>query len=80
MYASAPNTVASNTRLRAKRIFPVDRALCRSQKMFPQAHIKIAEGGGALAPRIYFHIAAGAGKVHIGYYGPHRNLPNTRRS
>jgi hypothetical protein len=42
------------------------------------AHLKIAEGGGMLAPRLYFHddTRGPTGKVHVGYIGPHEHMPN----
>lgn len=70
-------TVRSNPRLSEKRIFPVDPALSADGKMFMEAHIKIAEGGGPLAPRIYFVHSRATGKIHVGYFGPHRHVPNT---
>lgn len=71
------DTVRGNPRLREKRIFPVDPAVDPDGKMFMEAHIKIAEGGGPLAPRIYFVHTRVTGKVHVGYFGPHRHVPNT---
>jgi len=42
------------------------------------AHLKVAEGGGAQIPRIYFldDTKGVTGKVHIGFFGPHRFVPN----
>lgn len=42
------------------------------------AHLKISEGGGNLAPRVYFHddTSGSTGKVHIGLVGPHYLVPN----
>lgn len=42
------------------------------------AHLKISEGGGSLAPRVYFHDDTGGatGKMHIGLVGPHYLVPN----
>jgi len=71
------DTVRSNPRLREKRIFPVDPAVSPGGKIFMEAHIKIAEGGGPLAPRIYFVHSRETGKAHVGYFGPHRRVPNT---
>jgi hypothetical protein len=44
------------------------------------AHLKIAEGGGPLAPRVYFHddTRGPTGRVHIGFIGPHKYMENTR--
>jgi hypothetical protein len=43
-----------------------------------EAHLKIAHGGGPLAPRIYLHddTAGATGKVHVGFFGPHKYVPN----
>lgn len=70
-------TLKANDRLRAKRVFAVDKRVDPSGEIFMEAHIKIAEGGGTLAPRIYFLHSPQTGKVHVGYFGPHRNVPNT---
>lgn len=74
-------TVMANTKLRGQRTFRVMRA-GRDAPSFEvmQSHIKIAEGGGVLAPRIYFLVeeAEGGRIVHIGYVGPHRYVENTR--
>lgn len=77
---SESETVMNNQRLRDKRIFPIATVVDPSGSLLMQAHIKIAEGGGGLAPRIYFYddTKGPTGKVHVGYFGPHRNLPNTK--
>lgn len=70
------DTVRSNARLRAQRMLPVDRAVAPSGETEMLAHMKIAEGGGNLAPRVYFHVEEGAARVHVGYVGPHKNMRN----
>lgn len=70
-------TIRGKPKLRAKRVFVVDERVDPSGRVFMEAHIKIAEGGGQLAPRIYFLTSPVTKKVHIGYFGPHRNVPNT---
>jgi hypothetical protein len=72
-------TVMATETLRAKRLFPVDEAVAPSGRVEMQAHLKIAEGGNHQIPRIYFHDDrhGPTGKVHIGYFGPHRHVPNT---
>jgi regulator of replication initiation timing len=69
------DSVRTNKQLNAKRVFPVDTSLEKSGRLYMEAHIKIAEGGGRLSPRIYFHVDKA--KVYIGYFGPHKNVPNT---
>lgn len=73
-------TVASNAKWKAARVFDVDEKTDRSGKLYMEAHLKISEGGGDLAPRVYFHDdAKGAtGKVHVGFIGPHYLVPNTK--
>jgi hypothetical protein len=70
--------VMNNARLRAARMLPVSRHIdpCGRKEMV--AHLKIAQGGGPLAPRIYFYDdkAGPTGKVHVGFIGPHENMPN----
>ncbi|NKE59048.1 hypothetical protein FXN61_20430 [Lentzea sp. PSKA42] len=75
---SESETVMNNPKLAAKRIFPVDSEVDSSGRVEMQAHIKIAEGGGSRAPRIYFLPAREHGKVYVGYFGPHKNVPNGR--
>jgi len=72
-------TVMANEALRGKRLFPVDEAVARSGRIEMQAHLKIAEGGNHQIPRIYFHDDrhGATRKVHIGFFGPHRHVPNT---
>lgn len=70
--------VQTNDKLSRTRVFEVDRAVAASGSMTMLAHLKIAEGGGNLAPRIYFHDDSGGatGKVHVGLIGPHYLVPN----
>jgi hypothetical protein len=70
-------TVMNSDRLRAKRVFPVDDRVDPSGRVLMTSHLKIAEGGGNLAPRIYFMYSGKTGKSHVGYFGPHKNVPNT---
>lgn len=73
-------TVESSSRYREQRRFPVAETVDPTGKVLMWAHLKIAEGGGPLAPRVYFHddTRGESGKVHIGYVGPHRYVENTR--
>ncbi|MDC0359156.1 hypothetical protein OAM92_00330 [Acidimicrobiales bacterium] len=77
---SESDSVKNDPRLRACRNLPVAKEVDPSGFQFMQAHLKIAEGGGPLAPRIYFHDDTGGitGKIHIGFFGPHRHMPNTK--
>jgi hypothetical protein len=70
--------VQNNQRLRDKRSFSVDPAVDPRGQVVMWAHMKISEGGGDLAPRIYFHddTAGTTKKVHVGFVGPHRLVPN----
>ena len=73
-------TVASNAKWKAARIFPVDKKVDKSGTLYMEAHLKISEGGGDLAPRVYFHddTKGTTGKVHVGFIGPHYLVPNTK--
>lgn len=73
-------TVMANERLRKARVLPCAKDLDPSGTIVMEAHLKISEGGGILAPRIYFHddTAGGTGKIHVGFIGPHEHMPNTR--
>jgi hypothetical protein len=70
-------TVRNNRRLRMKRVLPVSTDVDPNKKTFMEAHLKIAEGGGPRAPRIYFLYSADTGKIHVGFFGPHRHMPNS---
>ena len=73
-------TVENNAGLRRARIFPVVEDVDATGSIYMGAHLKISEGGGDLAPRVYFHDDTGGttGKVHVGFVGPHHLVPNTR--
>lgn len=72
--------VESNGRLRDQRRLPVAPEVNPSGFVHMWAHLKIAEGGGPLAPRVYFHddTRGVTGKVHVGFVGPHRYMENSR--
>jgi len=71
-------TVQNNEKLRRARVFKVDPAADPAGEITMLAHLKVSEGGGPLAPRIYFHDDTGGatGKVHVGLIGPHSLVPN----
>lgn len=75
---SESESVMNSERLRACRCLPIDPAVDPSGQVEMVAHMKIAEGGGPLAPRIYFYDDTGGptGRVHVGYFGPHKHMPN----
>ncbi|MEX5297358.1 hypothetical protein RCG67_01085 [Kocuria sp. CPCC 205292] len=77
---SESESVMNRDKCRKSRIFDVHHDVARSGKLLMQAHLKISEGGGDLAPRIYFHddTAGATGKVHVGFVGPHYLVPNTK--
>lgn len=73
-------TVRNNPRLVEVRCFPVSEEVDPSGRVFMESHLKISEGGGDLAPRVYFFddTAGVTGKVHVGFVGPHFLVPNTK--
>jgi len=73
-------TTANNERFANARTFPVDPVVNTSGLQYMESHLKISEGGGNLAPRVYFHddTTGPTRKVHIGFIGPHYLVPNTR--
>lgn len=79
---SESETVQNNPRFMAARLFEVDPRVDGSDsgRIHMGAHLKISEGGGNLAPRVYFHDDTGGqtGKVHVGFVGPHYLVPNTK--
>lgn len=73
-------TVANRAKFVQARLFPIDTQVSADGTMYMEAHLKISEGGGDLAPRVYFHddTAGVTRKVHVGFVGPHYLVPNTR--
>jgi len=73
-------TVQNNPRHMQARLFDVDPLVAEPGRIHMEAHLKISEGGGNLAPRVYFHDDTGGatGKVHVGFVGPHYLVPNTK--
>ena len=73
-------TVQNNPKLMRARLFDVDPQVDESGRIHMEAHLKISEGGGDLAPRVYFHDDTGGrtGKVHVGLVGPHSLVKNTK--
>jgi len=64
------------------RLLPVSIAVDPSGRIYMESHLKIAEGGGEQAPRVYFMDDTGGptGKIHVGFIGPHRHMPNKKTS
>lgn len=73
-------TVRNAPKFNDRRLLPVAREVHPSGRTYMYSHLKIAEGGKDLAPRVYFHddTDGSTGKVHIGFIGPHYLMPNTR--
>lgn len=74
------DTVQNNSVLSGKRILPVLTDVNPTGQVLMLAHLKISEGGGRLAPRIYFYddTAGPTKKIHVGFVGPHYLMPNTK--
>ncbi|MDN5896335.1 MAG: hypothetical protein L0H93_20235, partial [Nocardioides sp.] len=72
------DSVVNSSRHYDARLFPVDETLDSNGRVHMVAHLKIAEGGGNLAPRVYFLDDTGGatGKIHVGFVGPHYLVPN----
>jgi len=71
-------SVQANATLRNARVLPVSTSVSADGTIYMGAHIKIAQGGGNLAPRIYFHVDGANAQVHVGFFGPHKYMPNTK--
>lgn len=73
-------TVQQNPRMADQRLLPIDPEVVPGGKVRMWSHLKIAEGGGPLAPRVYFYddTRGSSGKVHVGFIGPHHYMENTR--
>ncbi|MGY1723821.1 hypothetical protein [Blastococcus sp. SYSU DS0533] len=69
-------TVSTRKKLRQHRILPAPTAVDPRRRVYMGAHLKIAEGGGPLAPRVYFQVDPKLQKVFIGFFGPHAHMPN----
>ncbi len=74
------DTVKKNIGLSGRRVLPVSTEVDATGQILMLAHLKVAEGGGNLAPRIYFYddTAGSTKKVHVGFVGPHYLMPNTK--
>jgi hypothetical protein len=74
------DSVRQNPYLRRQRVLPVSTQVEESGQIFMEQHLKIAEGGGNQAPRVYFYddTAGSSGQVHVGFVGPHRHMRNTK--
>lgn len=74
------SNVLNDPALRSARMLPVDPAVDPSGRIEMFAHLKIAEGGGGNIPRIYFYddTKGATGMIHIGFFGPHRYMPNSK--
>lgn len=74
------NSVMTRSKFSDQRLLPVDQAVEACGRVHMWAHLKIAEGGGPTAPRVYFldDTRGTTGKVHIGFVGPHRYMENTK--
>jgi hypothetical protein len=61
----------------AERTFPVDARVDPDGRMVMLAHCKLG-GGGTVMPRLYFHddTRGVTGAVHVGFIGPHSEVPN----
>jgi len=73
-------TVLNHAAQRAARTLPVDTAVSASGQIEMLPHLKIAEGGGSNIPRVYFYddTKGATGKIHVGFFGPHRYMANSR--
>lgn len=71
-------TVRNSDKLSRSRVFRIDTNVHESGEMLMLAHLKISEGGGNLAPRVYFYddSAGATKKLHVGLIGPHYLVPN----
>lgn len=72
------DSVLNNAKARRARTLPVSKNISPDGQVEMLAHMKIAEGGGGLAPRVYFYDDTNGrtGKMHVGFIGPHYIMPN----
>ena len=71
-------TVRNSDKLSRSRVFSIATDVDESGEITMLAHLKISEGGGNLAPRVYFYddSAGATKKIHVGLIGPHYLVPN----
>lgn len=69
-------SLGSQSQFHQARVFPVDKSVDSSGKIFMESHIKI--DFDPPAPRIHFFDASSgeSGKIFIGYIGPHLPTPS----
>ena len=75
---SESDSVKNNSKFNRARILPVSGTVDPSGTIYMEAHIKLAAGGGDLSPRIYFYEHRDTATIHVGFFGPHKYMPNTR--
>lgn len=73
-------SVRNNESWRTCRALPVSTDVRDDGMILMEAHLQVVPGGGANIPRLYFHddTKGVTGKVHVGFYGPHSYMPNTK--
>lgn len=72
------DTIGSNSKSRKQRTFPVSNEVSQDGQIYMEAHMKIALSGNSLIPRLYFWIDHENASIHVGYFGPHQNIKNSR--
>lgn len=60
------------------RMFPISVKAVVDGEVEMFAHLKIERYGGNEIPRVYFKYSDKTEKVHVGFYGPHKLVPNTK--
>lgn len=60
------------------RVFPVSVQVSRDECVEMLAHLKVKLKGNSNIPRIYFMYSERTKKVHVGFYGPHGLVKNTK--
>ena len=68
----------NSNKLWRTRLFPIDPKVNEKGKEYMVAHLKVERRGGSEIPRIYFLYSPKTKKVHVGFYGPHGLVPNTK--
>lgn len=78
--AYSESTTVKSGSLADRRMLPVSTDVDESGWIQMLWHLKIQEGGGMNIPRLYFHddTRGTTKKIHVGFYGPHYLMPNTK--
>jgi len=79
---SESDTSRQHPKYRRARTLPIDQRVDESGFRFMESHVQVQRNGGQQIPRIFFHDdTRGLTRLmHVGFYGPHDEIPNASES